>query len=71
MMQNGHISGLDIFWNQEIKLEVIGYSEYHIDVRVDEMIENRIRITFAYGASQMQERYKTWNMLCGTADTSN
>ena len=68
---SGRSGGLGIFWNEEIKLEVLGYSEYHIDVSVEQMVETKTRITFVYGEAQTSERYKTWDMLHGIAGTSN
>ena len=55
--------GIGLFWNDSIKLEVIGYSEYHIDVIVDDLVETKNRMTFVYGEAQVSERYKTWSML--------
>ena len=66
----GRSGGLGIFWNDSIKVEVSGYSEYHIDVVVDDLVGIKSRVTFVYGEAQMSERYKTWNMLRGIAGTS-
>ena len=60
---SGRSGGLCVFWNDSIKLEVIGYSEYHIDVIVDDLVETKNRMTFVYGEAQVSERYKTWSML--------
>ena len=57
--------GLGIFWNDEIRLEVVGYSRYHIDVVMDELVDSKTRVTFVYGEAQVNERYKTWDMLRG------
>ncbi|XP_073354033.1 uncharacterized protein [Aegilops tauschii subsp. strangulata] len=67
----GRSGGLGIFWNDEIKLEVVGYSEYHIDVTVDELVDTKIRATFVYGEAQVNLRYKTWDMLKGIVGTTN
>jgi hypothetical protein len=32
----GRSGGLRIFWNNEIKLEILSYSQYHIDTSVSE-----------------------------------
>ena len=50
---------------------MLGYSEYHIDVSVEQMVETKTRITFVYGEAQTSARYKTWDMLRGIAGTSN
>ena len=67
----GRSGGLGIFWNDSIKVEVLGYSEYHIDVLVKELVPVQTRITFVYGEAQTQEIYKTWDMMRGIAYTSN
>ena len=63
--------GIGIFWKEEIEVEIIGYSDYHIDVDVKELTETQTRITFIYGEAQTQERYKTWDTLRGIAGMSN
>ena len=35
---SGRSGGIGLFWKDEIKVEVIGYSEYHIDVTIDELV---------------------------------
>ena len=62
---SGRSGGLCIFWNDEIKLEVVGYSRYHIDDVIDELVDVRTRVTFIYGDAQVNERYKTWDTLRG------
>ena len=62
---SGRSGGLGIFWNDEIKVEVNGYSEYHIDIAVEELVNIPTRITFIYGEAQVTERYKTWDLLRG------
>ena len=64
---SGRSGGLGIFWNDEIKVEVVGYSKYHIDTLIDELVESQVRITFVYGEAQVPERYKTWDMIRGIA----
>ena len=60
---SGRSGGLGIFWNDEIKLEVVGYSRYHIDVVMDELVDSKTRVTFVYGEAQVNERYKTWDKM--------
>ena len=64
---SGRSGGLGIFWKDSIKVEVLGYSEYHIDVVVEELVNIQTRITFIYGEAQVSERYKTWDFLRGIA----
>nr|XP_045088271.1 uncharacterized protein LOC123496916 [Aegilops tauschii subsp. strangulata] len=68
---SGRSGGLGIFWNDIIKVEVIGYSEYHIDVIVDDFGDTKSRVTFVYGEAQVPERYKTWDMLTGITALSS
>ena len=66
---SGRSGGLGIFWKDEINVEVIGYSKYHIDVLIDDMIDMQVRATFVYGEAQVPERYKTWDTLRGISET--
>ena len=45
----GRSGGLGIFWNDKIKLEVIGYPKYYIGVLVDDLVDIQVRVTFVYG----------------------
>lgn len=60
-----------MFWNDSIKVEIIGYSEYHVDVEVDSLLGVHARFTFVYGEAQVNERFKTWNMMRGIASSSS
>ena len=60
---SGRSGGLVLFWNGEIKLEVLGYSKYHIDAFVGELFDIQTRVTFVYGEAQVSERYNTWDTL--------
>jgi hypothetical protein len=52
-----------LFWNNEIKIEVLPYSQYHLDVIVSEQGHDDWRLTVVYGDAQVSERHKTWDML--------
>lgn len=52
-------------------MEVIGYSWYHIDVLVEEMVDVHVRVTFVYGEAQVPERYETWDTLKGITETQD
>jgi hypothetical protein len=58
----GRSGGLGLFWNNEIKIEVLPYSQYHIDTIVTEQGQEPWRLTAIYGEAQVQERHKTWDM---------
>jgi hypothetical protein len=60
---SGRSGGLGLFWNKEIKIEVLPYSQYHLDTIVTEEGQEPWRLTVIYGEAQVQERYKTWDML--------
>ena len=68
---SGRSGGLGVFWNDEIKLVVDGYSKYHINVVVDDLAQIKTRVTFVYGEAHVNERFKTWNMLRGIASSSS
>ena len=60
---DGRSGGLGLFWNDEIKLKVSGYSKYHIDAMIDNLGPSAWRLTCVYGEAQVPERYKTWDTL--------
>jgi hypothetical protein len=59
----GRSGGLGIFWNNEIKIELLPYSQYHIDAVVTTSDSVPWRLTCVYGEAQGNERHKTWDML--------
>jgi exonuclease III len=59
----GRSGGLAIFWNNNISIEILPYSQYHIDVIVKEVGKDPWRLTTVYGEAQVAERFKTWDML--------
>lgn len=59
----GRSSGLGIFWNNEIKMDFLPYSQYHIDVILTEGGHDPWRLTCVYGEAQSSERHKTWDVL--------
>jgi endonuclease/exonuclease/phosphatase family metal-dependent hydrolase len=44
-------------------MEVLPYSQYHIDLVVTEQGKDPWRLTVVYGEAQVSERHKTWDML--------
>ena len=60
---NRRSGGLGIFWNNNIKMEFLLYSQYHIDTIVTEAGCDPWRLTCIYGEAQTSERFKTWDML--------
>jgi hypothetical protein len=59
----GRSEGLVVFLNNEIKLEILPYSQIHIDAIVTEGTNDPWRLTCVYGEAQFAERHKTWDML--------
>jgi len=60
---SGRSGGLGIFWNNEIKLDLLPYSQYHIDCIITKGSNDPWRLTCVYGEAQTNERHKMWNML--------
>lgn len=68
---NNSAGGLGLLWNNSIKLEILGYSKYHIDAKVDDFGPKPWRLTLVYGEAQTSERFNTWNTLKDISSTSN
>jgi hypothetical protein len=60
---SGRSGGLGLFWNNEIKVDILPYSQYHLDTIVTEQGKESWRLTVVYGEAQVNERHKTWDML--------
>jgi hypothetical protein len=55
----GRSGGIGVFWNNEIKVEILPYSQYHIDTIIMEADSAPWRFTCMYGEAQTRERFKT------------
>ena len=64
----GRSGGLGLFWNNEIKVEILGYSPYHIDCSIVEENLNPWRMTLVYGEAQTHLRHQTWDTLKGISN---
>jgi exonuclease III len=60
---SGRSGGLGIFWNNNTRVEILPYSQYHIDAFVREHGGEPWRLTCVYGEAQTVERHKTWDMI--------
>jgi hypothetical protein len=60
---SGRSGGLAMFWNNEINLQILSYSQYHLDAVITERDREPWRLTCVYGEAQVSERFKTWDML--------
>ncbi|XP_073358198.1 uncharacterized protein [Aegilops tauschii subsp. strangulata] len=67
----GRSGGLGMFWNNPIKIEILGYSVYHIDCSVEEPNTKPWRMSLFYGEAQTHLRYQTWDVLKGIGSLSN
>jgi hypothetical protein len=67
---NGRSGGLGIFWNNNISVTLLPYSQYHIDAIITEGDTDPWRLTCVYGEAQVSERHKTWDMLKFIRSTS-
>jgi hypothetical protein len=60
---SGRSGGLGIYWNNETHIEILPFSQYHIDVIVTENGCEPWRFTCVYEEAQTSQRFKTWDML--------
>jgi hypothetical protein len=60
---SGRSGGLALFWNNDISIDILPYSQYHIDAIVTEGGNDPWRVTGVYGEAQVSERHKTWDVL--------
>ena len=59
----GRSGGIGLFWNNSIKVEILSYSVYHLDVFVEEQNVDKWRMTCVYGEAQTHMRHQTWTTL--------
>ncbi|CAN6305188.1 unnamed protein product [Urochloa humidicola] len=60
---SGRSGGIGLFWNNDTKVEILSFSQYHIDSIISENGGDPWRFTCVYGEAQTTERHKTWDML--------
>jgi hypothetical protein len=60
---DGRSGGLAMYWNNNLRLELIHFSQYHIDMIVSEAGKEKWRLTCIYGEAQTHLRHKTWDLL--------
>jgi exonuclease III len=60
---SGRSGSLGIFWNNNTRVEILPYSQYHIDTIITESGDDPWRLTCVYGEAQVPECHKTWDML--------
>ena len=61
---SGRGGGLALLWIREAGVEVLSFSKYHIDVKMEaEMEGGSWRFTGFYGDPETSKRYKSWELL--------
>jgi hypothetical protein len=60
---SGRSGGLGIFWNNNTNVQILPFSQYHIDSIITEQDQEPWRLTCVYGKAQTNQRFKTWDML--------
>ena len=60
---SGRSGGLGIYWNNDTDVEILPYSQYHIDAIITENGCEPWRLTCVYGEAKTHLRFKTWDML--------
>ena len=71
VISRGRCGGIGLLCNNAINLEILGYSDYHLDCLVLEQGEVQWRLTVVYGEAQTHLRYKTWDTLKNISSSSN
>lgn len=59
----GRSGGIGLFWNNSVLVEILGYSDYHLDVSVEEHGSAKWRMTCVYGEARTHLRHQTWTTL--------
>ena len=67
----GRSGGLGIFWNNPIKIEILGYSVYHIDCSIADPGPAPWMASCFYGEARTNLRNQTWDIMKGIANVSN
>jgi hypothetical protein len=61
--RSGHSGSLGFFWNSNTRVELLPYSQYHIDTIITESGCEPWRLACVYGEAHVAEHHKTWEML--------
>jgi hypothetical protein len=65
------VEALAFFWNKSIKIEILGYSDYHVDVAVREPGADPWRMSVFYGEAQTHLRHQTWDIIKNASNLSD
>ncbi|XP_012853612.1 PREDICTED: uncharacterized protein LOC105973139 [Erythranthe guttata] len=67
----GNSGGLAMFWQKEVDVDLISYSDHHIDVEVsDRICNNKWRVTGFYGKHTIENASKRTNYMAIKLDIS-
>ncbi|XP_074359807.1 uncharacterized protein LOC141699903 [Apium graveolens] len=67
----GRSGGVAILWQESDLVEVLGYSQNHIDVKINMENGSSWRLTGLHGESNRALRFRTWDLLRNHARDSN
>ncbi|KAL8104292.1 hypothetical protein AgCh_028495 [Apium graveolens] len=67
----GRSGGLAILWKESDQVEVLGYSQNHIDIKINMGNGSSWRLTGLYGESARALRFITWDLLRNLTRDSN
>jgi hypothetical protein len=60
----GKVGGLTLYWNDEIKIQVLSYGLHHIDTLVWDVVRHVAWwATFFFGKPRTHERDKIWELM--------
>lgn len=71
MNSKGSSGGLCLFWNNNVKVELLTFSLTHIDVRIWQSGGLQWRFTGFYSHSEPLQRIHSWNLLRRLAGMAN
>ena len=63
LSSSGRKGGIGIFWKNDINIEILPYSQYHLDAVVSSSSFEPWRLTCVYGEARANFRHPTWDML--------
>ncbi|KAK2662641.1 hypothetical protein Ddye_001215 [Dipteronia dyeriana] len=59
----GRSGGLYLLWSHNVVVDLVLYSQYHIDVKVQSLCDNVWRLTGFYGDPVSSQRCHSWTLL--------
>ncbi|KAK3193182.1 hypothetical protein Dsin_024492 [Dipteronia sinensis] len=59
----GQSGGLCLFWSARISVDLLSYSRFHIDVKVESHVSTMWCMTGFYGNSESEQRGHVWTLM--------